>query len=58
MTRMTAAILSALDLGAGLGAAVAVFASDDMQVIVTGDLVALMACLLAIPLLHYWIEGR
>jgi hypothetical protein len=57
VTRLTATVLTALDVVLLAVAMGVVLATEDANTIVLGDLLALAGCLLAIPLLHYWIDG-
>jgi NO-binding membrane sensor protein with MHYT domain len=58
MTRPVAIMVSAVDVVMFAVALVVVFASSSLRSILLGDALAAIACVLAIPLMHYWVEGQ
>jgi arginine exporter protein ArgO len=57
LSRTTAIVVTVCDVVLMIAAIAVVFISDDLGTILMGDLLAGAACLLAVPLLHFWIEG-
>jgi hypothetical protein len=57
VTRVAAVVLSVLDILLMALAITVVLATEDADTILLGDAIAAAACLLAVPLMHYWIEG-
>jgi hypothetical protein len=56
MTRPVAIVVSAVDVVLLFVALVAVVASSSLRSVLLGDALAAFACVLAIPLMHYWVE--
>lgn len=57
MSRLVAIVISALDVALLAIAMAVVLATENPDTILLGDLLAAAGCLLAVPLLHYWIDG-
>lgn len=56
MTRRVAIVISTLDVLLLALAMAVVLSSENLDTILLGDGLAAAACLLAVPLLHYWID--